>query len=238
MMDSRLLSIYRNSFPNIEFVDEKDFISEDSFDLQIPMGSLMKILRHTLDSFKGVSFPYLIHDNSQALGLKSLFGEPMPDKIMCGIAWKSANKKLGDLKSIPIKKLSPIFNLQKFQFINLQYGDIATDLKCIEDEHDQKIHQIADLDLYDHLDGTLSLINKCDLIITCSNSVAHMAGALDKKTILVLPYETGKFWYWNEVDGHSLCYPSIKIFSQSQQGNWDEVIDRVKIYMENLPFEQ
>jgi tetratricopeptide (TPR) repeat protein len=237
LIDSRLLPIYRRSFPTIEFIDEKTLIPENEFDVQIPMGSLMKLLRPTLESFQKTRFPYLIGDHDRELSLIKALGCYASTKAVCGISWKSANKKLVDIKSIPILQLSPILNLEKFDFISLQYGDVVKDLRNLEENGAQKIHQIPDIDLHDDLDGTISLIKACDLIVTCSNSVAHMAGALNKKTILILPFEQGKFWYWHEVDGHSLCYPSIKVFSQSQQGRWDDVIERVRAYMENLSFE-
>lgn len=237
LIDSRLLPIYRRSFPKIEFIDEKTLIPEDDFDLQIPMGSLMKLLRPTLESFRGASFPYLISDHERESSLREILGFNTSTKAVCGISWKSANKKLVDIKSIPILQLSPILNLEKFEFVSLQYGDVVKDLHNFEENFPKKIHQIPDIDLHDDLEGVISLIKACDLIITCSNSVAHMAGALNKKTILMLPFELGKFWYWHEVDGRSLCYPSIKVFSQSQQGSWDDVIERVRAYMENLSFE-
>ena len=236
-IDSRLIPIYKRSFPNLGFVDEKKSIPESDYDLQIPMGGLMKLLRPSIQSFKAVNFPYLIDDQQKTESLRGSFERPRAGQKICGISWRSSNKKVGDHKSIPLPKLSTLLNLDKFEFINLQYGDTTQDFKDLDNRSVQKIHQIPDVDLHDDLDGTLSLIQACDLIVTCSNSIAHMSGALNKKTILILPFEAGKFWYWSEADGRSLCYPSVEIFSQSEQGDWDVVVEQVKIYMESLSFE-
>jgi hypothetical protein len=57
----------------------------------------------------------------------------------------------------------------------------------------------------------------------------HIAGALAKPVMLMLPYRTGKLWYWSEAKGEgSLWYPSIKTFHQSAQGDWAGTIDAVK----------
>lgn len=236
-IDIRLIPIYKRSFPNIEFLDEKTIVPEDAYDLQIPMGSLMKLLRPRVDSFQEASFPYLIDDQEKTTSIKSSLEQTWAGKSICGISWRSSNRRVGDHKSIPLNKLAPILNLDQFEFINLQYDDVTQDLKGLEDSGVQKIHQIPNIDLHDDLDSALSIIQACDLIVTCSNSVAHMAGALNKKTILILPFEAGKFWYWNEVEGSSLCYSSVEIFSQSKQGDWDDVVGKVKIYMESLSFE-
>lgn len=234
LTDGRLISIYKRSFPDLEFVDEKKAISENDYDLQVPMGGLMKLLRPSVQSFKAVNFPYLIDDQQKTESLKRSLEPLRTGQGICGISWRSSNKKVGDHKSIPLHKLSPLLNLEKFEFINLQYDDITQDLKDLEGRLVKKIHQIPDVDLRDDLDGVLSIIQACDFIITCSNSVAHMAGALNKKTILILPYEAGKFWYWHEDDGVSLCYPSVRVFSQSKQGSWDEVISQVAAYIDRV----
>ena len=237
--DARLLAIYRRSFPSLEFVDEKITALEGEHDLHLPVGSLFKYFRTDVESFGRSKFPYLQDDQDLTASLRVTLSQQMNEdrRINCGIAWRSANKEIGVHKTITISKLAPILALEKFKFVNLQYGDVSADFKALEEGVSQKIHRIPGVDLFDDLDGVLSLIQACDLILTCSNSVAHMAGALNKKTILMLPFDAGKFWYWHAVGGQSLCYPSIKLFSQSRQGSWDEVIEQVKAYMETLSFE-
>lgn len=238
LTDARLLPIYRRSFPKIEFFDEKVGVPDEAFDMQIPMGSLMKILRPNRDSFKNAEFPYLKDDEAKTKAFRTSFDSAFQNSIVCGLAWRSVNKKVGDHKSIPLSALADVLKLDKFEFINLQYDDIAQDLKLLDESVSQKIHQIPDVNLRDDLDGVLSLIQACDLVLTCSNTVAHMAAALNKQTILMMPFEAGKLWYWHAEGGKNLCYPSVEIFSQTKQGDWQEVIEQVKIYMESLSFEE
>jgi hypothetical protein len=52
---------------------------------------------------------------------------------------------------------------------------------------------------------------------------------LGKPVLLMLPYRSGKLWYWSEAKGEgSLWYPSIRTFHQNAQGDWASTIDAVK----------
>jgi hypothetical protein len=46
------------------------------------------------------------------------------------------------------------------------------------------IYDVNDVDIYNDIDSLASIIQACDIVITCSNTTAHLAGALNKKTIL------------------------------------------------------
>jgi len=234
-VDKKLLEIYKRSFPAITFMDSTHQAIEDSYDKQIAIGSLGKIFRNDIKSFKQSLFPSLIANSGKTSEFRKQ--NYSLGAVRCGISWKSSNKDIGEDKSIPIHELRPLLTNGKIEFINLQYGDVKNDLEILGEISDQKINFVNEIDLYNDVDSALSLINSCDLIITSSNSNAHMAGALNKKTILILPFEYGKLWYWHGDNGNSLWYPSVKIFSQLKQGDWSEVIEKVRIYMESLSFE-
>ena len=98
----------------------------------------------------------------------------------------------------------------------------------------EKIENIDFIHL-DEIDNTnnlyelAALIESCDVVITISNTTAHIAGALGKKTFLLLPLSgKGRFWYWSEFNGKNLWYASIKIFSQIKAGDWEHPIQKVK----------
>lgn len=236
-IDKRMLALYERSFPQLEFMDEANEVPEDSYDTQISLASLPKYLRTDKEDFRHSRFPYLRDDQAKTEKIRVQLKEFSEGKPVCGIAWRSINKDLGDYKSIPIAKLFPVLNIEKFEFVNLQYGDVDSEIKGVKDGIGKIIYQVPEIDLFDDFDSSASLIGACDLIVTSSNTTAHLAGALNKNTILILPFEAGKFWYWHEENGCSICYPSIKVFSQSRQGSWDEVIREVRLYMEKLSFE-
>ncbi len=61
-----------------------------------------------------------------------------------------------------------------------------------------------------------------------SNVTAHIAGSLGKKTFLLVPYNTGKIWYWHNNIEKSIWYPSVNIYRQSKYGDWMFAIDQIQ----------
>jgi len=62
----------------------------------------------------------------------------------------------------------------------------------------------------------LYLISKLDFVITTSNVTAHLAGAIGKKTYLLVPELAGRIWYWHNTET-SLWYPNTKQFFYNQK---------------------
>jgi len=61
-----------------------------------------------------------------------------------------------------------------------------------------------------------------DFVVSVDSVIAHLAGALNKRTFLLLPDKSSFLWMKNRKD--SPWYPSIKIFRQSTLGDWDKPI--------------
>lgn len=66
------------------------------------------------------------------------------------------------------------------------------------------------------------MIEACDLVVSIDNSTIHMAGALGKKTWVLLPKIAD--WRWGENMNQSYWYPTLKLFRQSIQNNWQDVL--------------
>ena len=73
---------------------------------------------------------------------------------------------------------------------------------------------------------TAAVIEKLDLVITIDSSVAHLAGALGKKTFMLLPYSTD--WRWFEDTNTTIWYSSMQIFRQEKEGEWELPFKRLK----------
>jgi len=235
-LNKKLIPIYKRSFPKFEFRDVADSILANEFDEHIPIGSLPKYFRKNVADFKKTKFPYLIDNEVLTNELRKQLNETK--KLVCGVACNSTNKILANDKNFPIEMLSPLFQLEKFSVLNLQYGEAGNKLIALGNSNNSQVNHFSDIDLFDDLDSVLSLVNACDIVLSSSNTIAHLAGALGKPTILILPYETGKFWYWHEIDQHGLWYPSIRVFSQKKQGDWSEVMREVFDFMRGLSLDR
>jgi hypothetical protein len=72
---------------------------------------------------------------------------------------------------------------------------------------------------------TASLIAGVDLVITVDTLFAHLAGALNRPTCLLLKHAAD--WRWMADRNDSPWYPSMRLYRQPAPGDWESVIDQV-----------
>jgi tetratricopeptide (TPR) repeat protein len=227
-LDPRLIPLYQRSFAhfdNMTFISMYEEIAESKYDFHLPIGSLGKFFRNSIEDFSSQPTGYLKADETKTNLLKQKIKKNK--KNICGIAWMSKSKELGEEKSLPLTQLLPILSLPNTIFVNLQYGETSKEIKNISDQYGIEIISIEEIDNFNDIDGLAALINACDYIVTSSNVTAHIAGALNKKTYTLIHYESGKIWYWGENVTHSLWYPSIEIFRCSINNFWSNPIQRI-----------
>jgi ADP-heptose:LPS heptosyltransferase len=73
---------------------------------------------------------------------------------------------------------------------------------------------------------TAALVQNLDLVITVDTSVAHLAGALGKPVWILSRY--AGCWRWLNGREDSPWYPTARVFHQTEPGDWDDVVRRVK----------
>ena len=105
--------------------------------------------------------------------------------------------------------------------VNLQYGDVDSEIKEFEEETGIKIVQCSSVDNREDLDGLAALIEMCDLVVSTSNITIHLAGALGKETWVLLPYVANFWWLLDRTD--SVWYPSLKLYRQKKFGDWESL---------------
>jgi ADP-heptose:LPS heptosyltransferase len=127
-----------------------------------------------------------------------------------------------------LEDLLPALRLPGMVFVNLQYGDVAQEIADLKAEHGIEILQYSEVDNFNDLDGLANLIEACDVVLTTSNSTAHLAGALNQETINLVSFGGARIWYWlNEVDSRSLWYPSVKLVEQERDDDgWSAAVGR------------
>jgi Tfp pilus assembly protein PilF len=76
-----------------------------------------------------------------------------------------------------------------------------------------------------HFDDTAALIANLDVVVTCDTAVAHLAGALGKSTVVMLPHTPD--WRYGLEPDTSAWYPSMRLFRQAVRGDWTDVLTRV-----------
>jgi len=69
---------------------------------------------------------------------------------------------------------------------------------------------------------TAAALSKLDLIITVETEAAHLAGALGKPTWVLLAHVPAWRWLLDRTD--SPWYPTLRLFRQTEAGDWPAVI--------------
>ncbi|HWQ62084.1 MAG TPA: glycosyltransferase family 9 protein, partial [Negativicutes bacterium] len=79
---------------------------------------------------------------------------------------------------------------------------------------------------------TAALTANLDLVITVDTSVAHLAAAMGKPTWLLLPYLAD--WRWLRGREDNPWYPTMRLFRQPKQGDWESVLSQVAQELKKL----
>ncbi len=187
-------------------------------DYQIPLMSLAYAFKTTASSVP-FSNGYLKANSKKVDIFKQELLKYSGIKI--GIAWSGkAGHKNDHNRSIALDKFLQII-LPEFNYFCLQKNINETDEEIIKNS--SNIFYLLD-DFCDFND-TAALCENMDLIITVDTSIAHLAGALGKKTYLLLPYAPD--WRWGLSSNKSVWYDSITIFRQDEARNWDAVFSHI-----------
>ena len=80
-------------------------------------------------------------------------------------------------------------------------------------------------------DDTAAIIANLDVVVTCDTAVAHLAGALGKPVLTMLPHS--RDWRYGFDPHASAWYPSMRLFRQARRGDWTDVLSRVAHALED-----
>jgi len=159
------------------------------------------------------------------------------DRFKIGICWQgnaqyqtAALRKVVTEKSIPLRLFESVSNIPGTTLYSLQKTDGLQQL--------DEIKQMFAIHLFNNLDekhgrfmDTAAIIKHLDLIITVDTSIAHLAGGLGVPVWLLLPKPADWRWMLEHLD--SPWYPTMKIFRQTERGNWNDVIKEVVSSLHN-----
>ena len=130
-------------------------------------------------------------------------------------------------RSLLLNQLTSLLVLP-VEFHSLQKEIREIDVKTLTDF--PKIHQHQD-DLLDFSD-TAALIDEMDLVISVDTAVAHLSGAMGKKTFILLPYSPDYRWMLDRAD--SPWYPTMTLYRQKNRGDWVGVFDTIEQDLRSL----
>ena len=203
-------------------------------DYQIPLLSLPFAFQTTLETIPN-KVPYLHSPLDKISHWKSKLSDDA--QLRVGLVWSGAEKTDWAIdfyshRNISLERLGSIAN-PCITFYSLQKGNLAEqELKALNVEQWQGNIPINLADQLHDFSDTAALIENLDLVITVDTSVAHLAGALGKPVWILNRFNGDWRWLIDRED--SPWYPTAKIYNQKAPGDWDEVVQRVKVDLQAL----
>ena len=187
------------------------------FDYHCPLMSLPLAFRTTVDSVPAPG-RYLHSSPEKVAAWSAALGEASIPRI--GLVWSgNPNNTIDPRRTIALAQWIPKLP-QGLQYFRLQNDVRPADQAALEANP-----QIISLGEFPSFESTAALCECLDLVVCVDTSVAHLAGALGKRTWMLIPYVPD--WRWMRDREDTPWYPNVKLYRQKQPGDWDEVLDRV-----------
>lgn len=233
LIDSRLVSLFSRTFPGLD-IRPKGTDHEKARSEADVVASFETLVQHLAPDAAtlAASFSPLRPDAGLVRGFRERYRPPGSRLPIIGIAWASTNQE---------KELPPLEYWTQFlrevpaRFVSLQYGDVTADIAGFQAAgaslwSDPAIDSLRDLDTF------AAQVASLDVVVTVSNSAAHMAGALGIPTVVVLDDQFTLIWPIG-VD-RTPWYPDM-VLIRKQARNWaqtfGEVRERLLTILTSLP---
>ena len=183
-------------------------------DLRLPFYCLPGLFLTSRDNIPG-RVPYLRAPE----GAGPLLRRPHGTRLLVGLVWISDAPPPLDLRgSCGLESLLPLAAEQRASFFSLQKGARAADV--LRHGTGGLIHDLSG-EIGDFADCA-GVLDQLDLLIAVDSPQAHLAGAMGRPVWLLAPYASD--WRWRREAETTPWYPSMRIFRQSEPGDWPGVI--------------
>ena len=220
-----LKELLQNSFLHPKIISQEE--STGVIDFQIPLVSLPLLFSTNFNNIPSTN-SYIRADEENLIFWRDKLNSKNK-KMNIGVACSGNKNYVNDKnRSMDLRFFEPITDK-----VNLFL--IQKDLR----EKDQDfLSQYPDIKFLGEeiksFNDSASIIQAMDLVITVDTSLAHLSGALGKRTFILLPWNPEWRWLLDRQD--SPWYPTAKLFRQPNRDNWEEVIKEVILHL-NLDYQ-
>jgi hypothetical protein len=180
-----------------------DGAPEVEYDVDVEVMELPFLFRTTLPTIPA-SVPYL-----------HVRGSRPEDRhiLRAGIVWRGGS--WDPRRAVPFPLLGRLFDLPGIRWQGLQYDATA-------DERHDNLVVLAGATVLETARAMLGL----DLVVSIDSLPAHLAGALAVPVWTLLPHDAD--WRWMEGRTDSPWYPTMRLFRQRRDSDWESVIADVR----------
>jgi len=162
-------------------------------DFHVPLTGLPHRLQCTSDTMVFVDdAPYLVTPSDRAGALALPAHQTSTRSLRVGLVWAGSGTHVNDMhRSCGLKALLPLSDEPGIQWVSLQAGERARDLSAWP----KRVPIVDAAPLLQDFADTAATLAQLDLIVTIDSAVAHLAGALGRPCVLLLP-RIGLDWRW------------------------------------------
>jgi Tfp pilus assembly protein PilF len=224
--EPRMRAILQRSFPGAMAPDVGPptgrVEAHHGCDYHIAVGDLP----HRLRLFCGGAvppLPWIVPDPGKIDNLRKDLLRRQPGRRLVGITWRSQAPATGERRSIPAAMWRDVFRAEGVAFVSLQYGLTPEEAKRFAGAAGGSIDHAHGIEPLTDLDGLAALVSAVDLVISPANNTVHFAGASGKECWALVP--TSADWRWGRCRGDSLWYRNMRVFRQSDRGDWSSIMN-------------
>lgn len=213
-----LVQLFKDNFPDVEIMNL--FYEEDKihFDVHLPFLSLPYVLGLKNEEIFMHHDKYLKAVPEKITYYKEKFFNN--DKFKIAIKWQGNTYYETD-RVINVEAFAPLFDLPNVKIYSAQTFEGSEEFEKLSSKYD-----ITDLaSSFKNFSDTAGALENVDLVICSDTSLAHLAGAMGKPCIVLLPYNYN--WRWHMNLDHCNWYDSVKLFRLGKKETWNELMLRI-----------
>lgn len=194
-------------------------------DLLLPLHDGKPEVEYDLD-LEVMELPFIFRTSPETIPsqIPYLQAEPLKlseeHKFNVGIVWQSGN--WNQARCVPFNALLPLAELKNINLYILQ-----GDAEKAGWKEGFGIHP-GEFNLYNYA----RVIRGLDLMISADSMPAHLAGAMNVPVWTILHHEAD--WRWMDARPDSPWYPSMRLFRQQEEGNWEQIIGEIVQELQKL----
>ena len=227
-VDHRLVTLLKRSFPNdITFISNRSELGSNSFDSHISLGSQFGMFRHQISYFNKSARGYLVPDEQIVRSINEILNRSCSG-LRVGISWSTKSiQSFAHYREVGLIEFAQALNAPHIQMINLQYGDVTSELNKLAESEGITVVSLNEIDISNDMESLAALISNMDLVVSIDNVTVNLAGALGVNTMVLLPFTPDP--RWSVCGDQSYAYRSVKMYRQSARGEWMDVLSRLRV---------
>lgn len=217
-VQDELVDLFKNSTSDFGIYGISTPVEDLEFDYHISLMSLPYRLKSGVDEIP-LAQGYVKADEKLVKKYQKKYFDN--DCFKIGINW--SGRVLGNkLRDVPLECFYPLAELKNTKLYSLQHGVRAKQLEEVPSDI-----EIVDLgNTFKTFSHTAAAMQNLDLFISSDNAVFNLAGAMGKKTFLLLNFDSE--WRWMRDEETTPWYDSVKIFKKKEETqSWASLMTQV-----------